>query len=226
MSSIDHISNPPVTPHSPKTPRQLDTDDDEAELQRPAKRQKPALFLSDSDDDGAGSAIRRGVVKAPPPAADPGIDQDVEALFADAENDEALSFKRIGDLDVAAMEKEAEERHRRAMPLTPHPVMPSSSPARDDGTMGNSAGGSKGTDKDKGKEKESKKRPRPVPLNENLLLGPTGFPDLISQLKDFKVKGKGREVCPPASFGFPADQTWLQGRRSNSAHASVQFLDT
>ncbi|KXN86878.1 Chromosome segregation in meiosis protein 3 [Leucoagaricus sp. SymC.cos] len=194
MASIDDIWDAPVAPNSPKTPRHLDIDDgdDEAQVQRPAKRQKQALFLSDSEDEGEDEGrVKRGIIKAPPPAANPGMDEDVEALFADAENDAALSFKRIGDLDVAAMEREAEERHRRALPLTPHPVMPSSSPARDGGTAGNGAGGSK-NDKEKGKD--TKKRPRPVPLNENLLLGPTGFPDLISQIKDFKVRGKGREL--------------------------------
>lgn len=195
MASLDDIWDAPVTPSSPKTPRHLDADDDEAEVQRPTKRQKQALFLSDSEDEGGGSgAMRRGVVTAPPPAVSGGMDDDVEALFADAENDEGLSFKRIGDLDVAALEREAEERHRRAMPLTPHPVVPSSSPPRDVEAGRTGAGGAQGNDKDKGKGKDTKKRPRPVPLNENLLLGPTGFPDLISQLKDFKVKGKGREV--------------------------------
>ncbi|KAJ3564055.1 hypothetical protein NP233_g8545 [Leucocoprinus birnbaumii] len=191
MASIDDIWDAPVTPNSPKTPRLLDRDDDEVEVQRPSKRQKQALFLSDSEDEaGESSRIGRSVVRAPPPVTGPGMDDDVEAMFADAEKDEGLSFKRIGDLDLAAMEREAEERHRRPLPLTPHPVMPSSSPARDDGTSGNGAGGSKN---DKGKE--AKKRARPVPLNETLLLGPTGFPELISQVKDFKVKGKGREVA-------------------------------
>lgn len=192
MASIDDIWDTPVTPSSPRTPRHLDTDNDDVEVQRPSKRQKQALFLSDSEDEGGGGGVmRRGVVKAPPPVIDSGMDVDVEAMFADAENDEALSFKKIDDLDVAAMEREAEERHRRSLPLTPHPVMPSSSPVRDDGTTGNGAGGSKN---DKGKSKDTKKRARPVPLNENLLLGPTGFPELISQVKDFKLKGKGREA--------------------------------
>ncbi|XP_006458081.1 hypothetical protein AGABI2DRAFT_115101 [Agaricus bisporus var. bisporus H97] len=65
--------------------------------------------------------------------------------------------------------------------------MPSSSPARDGGATGTTNG-------IQGKEKEPNKPRKLVTLNENLLLGPTGFPDLISELKDFKVKGKGHEV--------------------------------
>jgi replication fork protection complex subunit Csm3/Swi3 len=200
MASLDEIWDAPVSSTSPKAPRQLDLDDDDALLEPPAKRQRQALFLSDSeDDDQPGASVPRGATRAPPRVVNPLVDEDVEALFADAENDEQLSFKRIGDLDIAAMEKEAEERHRRAMPLTPHPVMPSSSPARD--------GEATATSGTKGKEKEPIKRRKPLVLNENLLLGPTGFPDLISQLKDFKVKGKGHEVCPFADVVCATDRT-------------------
>jgi replication fork protection complex subunit Csm3/Swi3 len=197
MASFDDIRDAPVTSNSPKTPRQLDEDDDDdARLQPPAKRQRQTLFLSDSEADD-----QPGAINAPPPVVNPPIDEDVEALFADAENDEQLSFNRIGDLDIAAMEKEAEERHRRAMPLTPHLVMPSRSPTRD--------GKATDTGEMKGKEKEPIKRRKPLVLNENLLLGPTGFPDLISELKDFKVKGKGHEVCPLADSVRVADRTWV-----------------
>lgn len=193
MTSIENIWDAPVTLDSPKTPRHLDAEDDDEQVQRPAKRQKQALFLSDSEDEGGdGGGMRRGVAKAPPPIVEGDMDNEVEALFADAENDDGLSFKRVGDLDVAAMEREAEARHRKNTPLTPHPVLPSS-PAPNDGAQGGATGESRGN-KDKGKGKEQQKRPRPVLLNENLLLGPTGFPDLISQVKDFKIKGKGREV--------------------------------
>jgi replication fork protection complex subunit Csm3/Swi3 len=150
------------------------------------------------------------------------VDYDVEAMFLDAENDEGLSFKKIGDLDVGAMEREAEERHRRATPLTPHPVMPSSSPAREGGTSGNGAGG---LQDNKGKGKDGKKRPRPVLLNENLLLGTTGFPDLISQVRNFKVKGKGREVPSPCCSVRPSINPCVGGRLG-SPYASVQFLDS
>lgn len=195
MTSIENIWDAPVTLNSPRTPRPLDAEDDDEQDQRPAKRQKQALFLSDSEDEGGdGGGVRRSVPQASPRIVEGDIADDVEALFADAENDDGLSFKRIGDLDVAAMEKEAEARHRKNTPLTPHPVLPSSSPAPNDGTNGNGGGESRGNKKDQGKGKEQQKRSRPVLLNENLLLGPTGFPDLISQVKDFKIKGKGREV--------------------------------
>jgi len=179
MASLDNIWDAPV---SPQITRRIDTDTDDDKVQRPHKRQKQALFLSDSEDEGGGMSHN---VKAAP---DPGIDNDVEALFEDAENDEGLSFKRTGDLDMAAMEREAQERHLK--PLTPHPIMPSSSPTRKNGPSGDASRGSK---IDKGNTIQ--KRIRPVPLNESLLLGPTGFPELISLVKDFKVKGKGREVC-------------------------------
>lgn len=194
MTSIDDIWDAPAAAISPRTPRHLDTDDDEADLQRPTKRQKQVLFLSDSEEEGDQSVMRRDVVKAPPPAVNPNIDGDLEAMFADAENDDGLSFKGFGDLDVAAMEREAEERHRRPPPLTPHPIMPSSSPAQGNSTFGKTPGDSQNA-KEKNKGNDANKRARPPPLNENLLLGPTGFPELISQIKDFKLKGKGREVC-------------------------------
>jgi len=151
------------------------------------------LFLSDSEDEGGdeggdSSGMRHNVVKAVPVVNDHGIDNDVEALFEDAENDAGLSFKRTGDLDMAAMEREAQERHLK--PLTPHSVVPSRLPTRNNGPSGDASRGSK---IDKGNT--TQKRIRPVPLNESLLLGPTGFPELISLVKDFKVKGKGREVC-------------------------------
>jgi len=183
MASLDDIWDAPV---SPQTTRRIDTDADDDKVQRPHKRQKQALFLSDSEDEGSG--MRHNVVKAAPVVNDPGIDNDVEALFEDAENDEGLSFKRTGDLDMAAMEREAQERHLK--PLAPHSIIPSSSLTRNNGPSGDASRDSK---IDKGNT--TQKRIRPVPLNESLLLGPTGFPELISLVKDFKVKGKGREVC-------------------------------
>lgn len=186
MASLDDIWDAPV---SPQTTRHIDTETDDDKVQRPHKRQKQALFLSDSEDEGGdGSGMRHNVVKAVPAVNDPGIDNDVEALFEDAENDEGLSFKRTGDLDMAAMEREAQERHLK--PLTTHPVMPLSSLTRNNGPSGDASRGSK---TDQGNT--TQKRIRPVPLNESLLLGPTGFPQLIYLVKDFKVKGKGREVC-------------------------------
>ncbi len=70
--------------------------------------------------------------------------------------------------------------------MMPHEVLPSSSPPRDL---------EKGEEKDKDDKKEQKKEKKKIArLNEALLVGPSGFPQLIKDTKDFKIKGKGHEA--------------------------------
>jgi replication fork protection complex subunit Csm3/Swi3 len=147
--------------------------------------QPQALFLADSDDED--------VLKVPRHDVPPVIDIDIDAIFADAEDDQddLFTFKPLAPaLDTEALRREAESRHRNNVPdLTPHAILPSSSPPRD--TEADQTARSKQS----GGEKDAKKeRRKPARLDEGRLLGPNGFPLLIKNTKNFKIKGKGHEV--------------------------------
>ena len=148
------------------------------------------LFLADSDDEGARNAI------GSPHKAPPSVDIDIDALFADVDDDDDLfSFKPLAPaLDTEALRREAELRHKNnVQPLTPHAILPSSSPLRDAGP--DQAAKSKQGRIDPGKEGQKERR-KPVKLDEGRLLGPTGFPQLMKTTKNFRTKGKGHEVDP------------------------------
>lgn len=153
---------------------------------------RQALFLADSDDEDVINAIRspgQHVQKAPP-----SVDIDIDAIFADVDDDDDLfSFKPLAPaLDTEALRREAELRHKNNVPpLTPHAILPSSSPPRDTGP--NQAAKSNQGGAEAGKEGRKERR-KPVRLDEGRLLGPTGFPQLIKNKKNFRTKGKGHEV--------------------------------
>ncbi|KAF9265431.1 Swi3-domain-containing protein [Marasmius fiardii PR-910] len=97
--------------------------------------------------------------------------------------------------DQKARETFEKTRHKRLPKVTPHQMLPSSSPTRDidDGPVG--GGGQKTGTKDKtDKDGGKKERRKPMRLDEARLLGPTGFPQLINDTKNFRVKGKGHEA--------------------------------
>lgn len=150
-----------------------------------------ALFLADSDDEDVTNA------RLPQDNAPPTIDIDLDAIFADVDpdnQDDLFTFKPLAPaLDTEALRREAELRHKNsAPPLTPHAILPSSSPPRDTGpdqTTKYQQGGAEARNEGK------KERKKPVRLNEARLLGPTGFPQLIKNTKNFKTKGKGHEVA-------------------------------
>ncbi|KAL4077074.1 replication fork protection component Swi3-domain-containing protein [Scleroderma yunnanense] len=181
--SLDDIWDVPVSPSTP------------------VKRPRQRLFFSDSDSDNERPPKR--ATPAPVPAPDPELD----ALFADIEEDgterndkddaEDLRYKPLAPaLDLAKLAREAEERHARErrtkMPaLTPHQVMSSSPPPPDDPSgAGRNA---KGNEKGKSSEEGKKVRRKPAILDEERLVGPSGFPQLIKEVKGFKLKGKGHE---------------------------------
>ncbi|GLB34906.1 putative swi3-domain-containing protein [Lyophyllum shimeji] len=149
-------------------------------------RTQGPLFLEGSDDEDA--------PRPPPQNPAPEVDVDIDAMFADVENDDdPFNFEPLtSKLDTEALQREAEARHKRNMPsLTPHAIL-SSSPAKDaghddEGSKSKSTGGEKGKD-------AKKERRKPVRLDEGRLLGPTGFPKLIKDTKNFKPKGKGHEA--------------------------------
>ena len=145
-----------------------------------------ALFLADSDNEDVVNTVRS------PRGVPPSVDIDIDAIFADVEDDDddLFSFKPLAPaLDTEALRREAELRHKNnVQPLTPHAILPSSSPPRDTGPDQPAK-----YNQDSGKEVRKERR-RPVKLDEGRLLGPTGFPQLIKTTKDFRIKGKGHEV--------------------------------
>ncbi|KAK0483700.1 Swi3-domain-containing protein [Armillaria novae-zelandiae] len=141
-------------------------------------RNAAPLFYQGSED---------GSPRKSPPVPDMYDDADeVSKIFDDADVF-TLPEEKSFDVD-AARRKIAEKYKNRPVPRTPmmpHEVLPSSSPPRDL---------EKGKEKDKDDKKEQKKEKKKIArLNEALLVGPSGFPQLIKDTKDFKIKGKGHE---------------------------------
>lgn len=204
------IWDQPVVQLSPRRAEKsplLHTEDGEDVPQRPRKRARQTLFLADSDeeeDNLPGPSKTETVLQAPPPQ-----DIDIEALFADVDDpDNEISRPLPAILDEEELTRQAEARYRKN--LTPHEILPSSSPAREqEGKNVGKKGREKGKDDD-----EKKSRRRQLKLDENLLLSPTGFPQLIKMTKDFRIKGKGHEVrlrSPPTSEVFipSRQQIWI-----------------
>ncbi|KAF9218318.1 Swi3-domain-containing protein [Gyrodon lividus] len=193
--SLDNIWDEPTPSSSEPTPVN--------DTSSPIKR--PRLFLSDSDSD----------YERPPkrvtPAAPCELRPEIDALFLDLDKDEEtgmgsimeeedLRYKPLAPaLDLGKLAREAEARHARAKrsgapTLTPHQILPSSSPPPE-GFGGNGmdkpvedAGKGKGGDGEGKKE-----RKKLAKLDETRLVGPEGFPQLIKDTKGFKPKGKGHE---------------------------------
>lgn len=159
----------------------------------PVKRPRQSLFISDSESDYERPPKRATQAPAPDP--------DIEALFADidenaadkANNDEEedLTYKPLAPaLDIAKLSREAEARHARER----RTKIPASSPPPPDVPAGKGAKTKGGDGKGKGGEDEEKKeRRRPLYLDEERLIGPSGLPQLIKDLKGFKPKGKTYE---------------------------------
>ena len=138
-----------------------------------AAHRKQPLFLHDSDEENNNPMV-------------PEIDLELDAIF---DIEEEFTFKPLASsVDTEALRKEAEERHRVNLPpLTPHQIL-SSSPPRAPGAEANASAAGE-------KDKEGQKpRRKLATLDEGRLLGPGGFPKLIKDTKNFRLKGKGHEV--------------------------------
>ncbi|KAL1694678.1 replication fork protection component Swi3-domain-containing protein [Schizophyllum commune] len=160
--------------------------DDDAEIastSRPdaadATKSSEPLFIygdeSDTEMDG----------RAPPATGGAMDDAEIEAMF----DEDALEM-----IDARAIQAKAEEAVRREEARRPqkkqaerHQILPSSSPPPE-GFDDHDAGGSK-----PGKDGEKKRR-KPIVLDESRLISPIGFPQLIEDTKNFKIKGKGHEA--------------------------------
>lgn len=180
--SLDAIWDEPL----PSPPKPAPTNDDTS----PVKRPRQSLFLSDSDSDYERPPKR---ATPAPPAARP----DVDALFDDLdreEGDEDLRYKPLAPaLDLAKLAKEAEEKHARAWQTGPSQTQASSSKT---GGAGGAGKDPFGKDPGKGKPGDGDKKTRRVlpKLDEERLVGPEGFPQLIKDIEGFQPKGKGNEV--------------------------------
>ncbi|KAI6045776.1 replication fork protection component Swi3-domain-containing protein [Pisolithus marmoratus] len=188
--SLDDIWDAPVV--SPAKPTST------KDASSPVKRPRQSLFLSDSDSD----------YQRPQKRATLAPDPDIEALFADidenaadtANDEEDLTYKPLAPaLDLEKLSREAEARHARER-KTKIPAssatrqVASSSPPPPDAPSGRGAKTNGDGGKGKGGDDEGKKeRKRPLYLDEERLIGPSGLPQLIKDIKGFKPKGKGHE---------------------------------
>lgn len=193
VPSVDNIFDDDVE----ITPLELATATDGIDVEDPAppRRSRQPLFLADSDDDmdiDSIGAQQRNVIRPPSPH-----EIDIDEIFGDLGDfdDDLLRSKASERLDEDAMLLEAEALIRKKATL--HEILPSSSPVRNTSeerdvgskTKPGKKKSSKDTDGD-----ENKARRRVMKLDENRLLGPSGFPQLIKMAKDFEIKGKGHEV--------------------------------
>ncbi|OSC97139.1 Swi3-domain-containing protein [Trametes coccinea BRFM310] len=186
MASLDDIWDAPAEVSARASSPPKLNDEGEAFSSGPSRRPKSSkpLFLdSGSEDETFAPAKSRYASK--PTSSKP----DIDAFFADLDDDPELAFQELApSLDVNALKKQADAK----IPLTPHQIMPSSSPPRD---MGEAKTGTKSKAGDKqDKEAGSKKKAKRPKLDESRLLGEDGFPALMKQAKTFKPKGKGHEL--------------------------------
>lgn len=151
------------------------------------------LFLPDEDDIEVDPA-------SPRKSFVPRTDIDIDAIFADVDKedddlddmDAAPDSSKPYNMEAAKRKAAAKYKNAKLPGLTPHQILPSSSPPRDFGDADTGKGKGKGKDdKDDGEKKERKK---PMRLDDGRLIGPTGFPQLIKDTKNFRIKGKGHEV--------------------------------
>ena len=171
----------------PLVQKRIDRTNEESDHsdERPSKRPRQTLFLADSDDElDANASTKR---KTPPIQ-----DANIDSLF-DVEDDidDEMIFKPLPPvLNEEELRSQAEARYRKELPpLTPHQVLPTQ---RD--TTKNLGNNQPRTGKDDQAKDEKKERRRLVKLDENRLLSPNGFPQLMKMTKDFRIKGKGHEV--------------------------------
>ena len=186
MSTLDDIWDTPADSVSsaPSNPTHTSVDDDaDVFTSQPKQRPRSTLFLdSDSEDDAPSTSKLHYASK--PGSSKP----DIDAFWDDLDEPDSAFQGLAPSLDVEALKRQADVR---LPPLTPHQILPSSSPPRD---TGNEKDGAKGkVDGKKGDKGTTKKKKRPI-LDEGRLLGPEGFPALVKQAKEFKPKGKGHEV--------------------------------
>ncbi|PPQ63068.1 hypothetical protein CVT24_005923 [Panaeolus cyanescens] len=189
-TSIENIFDDDVQIESPR--QSFDNEStgiDDASLPR---RSRQPLFLADSDEEMDVDVSERNVLRPPPPN-----EIDIDDIFGDLGDldEDFFTSNSSAPLDEEAMIREAEARIRKTTTL--HEILPSSSPVRNmtEERMDKESTktGKKTNDKSADSDEKKAKR-RVMKLDENRLLGPSGFPQLIKMTKDFKIKGKGHEA--------------------------------
>ncbi|KAI0780895.1 replication fork protection component Swi3-domain-containing protein [Trametes elegans] len=212
MASLDDIWDAPAEPSlrsKPFSPARSHGGGDFSPppTKRPSSS-RPLFFDSGSEDESNAPSKSRYASK---PASNK---PDIDAFFADLDDDPDAAFQDLApSLDVAALKAQADAK----LALTPHQILPSSSPPRE---MGDEKEGDKGKAGDKkGNTGAGKRKKRPV-LDETRLISPDGFPALMKQAKDFKPKGKGHELQDLTRL-MNVYQFW-----THKMHPNTQFLDT
>jgi replication fork protection complex subunit Csm3/Swi3 len=180
----------------------------------------PPLFLPSDDDDeedAAAAPAPNANASARNDANNPNSNPDIDALF-DGLDDMDDGFQELAPaLDFDALRREADARNARAvraeLGAANIPAAESSSTAsaaaknnnnNNRGRGGGGGGALDGLDGD-GEEDDGKKKRKPLPkLDETRLLGKDGFPQLLTDTKNFKPKGKGHEVIIILTFHLPA----------------------
>ncbi|KAI0374928.1 Swi3-domain-containing protein [Pilatotrama ljubarskyi] len=214
MASLDDIWDEPAQSSSrQKSPSAPPTHSHGGDVSPPpAKRpssSRPLFYDSDSGDDAPSASNTRYASKHASNRP------DIDAFFADLDDDPDTAFQDLApSLDVAALKRQADAK----LALTPHQILPSSSPPRDLGDEEKGGAKGKAGDKDK-KGAPVKKKKRPV-LDEARLVGPDGFPALVKQAKDFKPKGKGHELQDLNRL-MNVYQFW-----THKMYPNTQFIDT
>ncbi|KAI0362139.1 Swi3-domain-containing protein [Trametes cingulata] len=215
MASLDDIWDEPAetSSHPKSPPRAASNDDDGSFSPPPSKRpgsSRPLFYDSNSDDDAPSGSKTRYASK--PASSKP----DIDAFFADLDNDDPdTAFHELApSLDVAALKRQADAK----LALTPHQILPSSSPPRDLGDE--EKGGAKGKAGEKDKKGAPVKKKKRAVLDEARLVGPDGFPALMKQAKEFKPKGKGHELQDLNRL-MNVYQFW-----THKMYPNTQFIDT
>ncbi|KAH7914681.1 replication fork protection component Swi3-domain-containing protein [Hygrophoropsis aurantiaca] len=204
--SLDEIWDAPISPaRSENSPNPVKSSTGTQ------KRSRPSLFLSDSDDEL--------------PVTTKSVPPEVDAMFEDMDNDEDLVFKPLAPaLDLEALRRNAEAKHAKratSQPsLTPHQILPSSSPGRDNHDENEGGWASKDKKSGQSGEGDKKERKKLPKLDEERLLGPNGFPQLIKDTKNFRIKGKGHEASDLGRL-LQTYQFW-----AHKMYPKTQFGDT
>ncbi|KAI0721057.1 replication fork protection component Swi3-domain-containing protein [Cerioporus squamosus] len=214
MASLADIWDTPAEsastiPAPPPNPPTFD-DDDEVVLTSNAKRRpRSTLFLDSDSDNDAAPTSSKGAHYASKPSSSK---NDIDAFFEDLEDEPESTFKQLApSLDVDALKRRADAQ----LALTPHQILPSSSPPRD---LGDDEDGKKAKGGKKAKDGLAKRKRKN--LDEGTLVGPDGFPALVKQAKHFKPKGKGHELSDLNRL-LNVYHFW-----SHKMYPNTQFIDT
>ncbi|KAL0566444.1 chromosome segregation in meiosis-related protein [Marasmius crinis-equi] len=152
------------------------------------------LFLPDEDDETFFNTPSAQEEEESMPNVPPPEDVDLDEVFnnmGDLSHRREEDIQRRAEADAARKHKQNESSFRRTK-TTRQPILPSSSPPRDldDGVGAGGGGAEKTGPKDKDDKKKEKKKP--MRLDENRLLGPTGFKQLMQDTKNFRATDLNR----------------------------------